>query len=74
MASDRNSKTVEFIEPKPVHRSSLSVSQNHGLANKLGFSPFEFDKDRAGSRFSGWHGGRLGSLTGVWLKTRVSAS
>ena len=48
MASDRNSKTVEFIEPKPVHRSSLSVSQNHGLANKLGFSPFEFDKDRAG--------------------------
>ena len=59
MASDRNSKTVEFIEPKPVHRSSLSVSQNHGLANKLGFSPFEFDKDRAGSRFSGWHGGRL---------------
>jgi hypothetical protein len=25
MASDRNSETVEFIEPKPVHRSSLSV-------------------------------------------------
>src|SRR6478736_629568 len=58
MASDRNSETVEFIEPKPVHRSSLSVSQNHGFANKLGLSPFEFDKDRAGSRFSGWHGGR----------------
>ena len=46
MASDRNSETVEFIEPKPVHRSSLSVSQNHGFANKLGLSPFEFDKDR----------------------------
>ena len=59
MASDRNSETVEFIEPNPVHRSSLSVSQNHGFANKLGLSPFEFDKDRAGSRFSGWHGGRL---------------
>src|SRR5258707_8534588 len=38
MASDRNSETVEFIEPKPVHRSSLSVSQNHGFANKLGLS------------------------------------
>src|SRR4029077_4306103 len=59
MASDRNSETVEFIEPKPVPRSSLSVSQKHGFANKLGLSPFEFDKDRAGSRFSGWHGGRL---------------
>ena len=59
MASDRNSETVEFIEPKPVHRSSPSVSQNHGFANKLGLSPFEFDKDRAGSRLSGWHGGRL---------------
>src|SRR4029077_4191266 len=59
MASDRNSETVEFIEPKPVDRSSLSVSQNHGFANRLGLSPFEFDKDRAGSRFSGWHGGRL---------------
>jgi hypothetical protein len=22
-------------------------------------SPFEFDKDRAGSRFSCWHGGQL---------------
>src|SRR6476620_12786263 len=59
MASDRNSETVEFIEPKPVHRSSHSVSQNHGFANKLGLSPFESDKDRAGSRFSGWHGGQL---------------
>ena len=59
MASDRNSETVEFIEPKPVHRSSLSVSQNHGFANKLDSSPFEFDKDRAGSRFSSWHGGQV---------------
>ena len=38
MASDRNLETVEFIELKPVHRSSLSVSQNHGFANKLGLS------------------------------------
>src|SRR6185295_14400190 len=59
MASNRNSETVEFIEKKPVHHSSLSVSQKHGFANKLGLSPFEFDKDRAGSRFSGWHGGQL---------------
>jgi hypothetical protein len=59
MASNRNSETVEFIEKKPVHHSSLSVSQKHGFANKLGLSPFEFDKDRAGSRFSCWHGGQL---------------
>ena len=66
IAFDRNSEAVEFIEPKPVHRSRLAVSQNHGFANKLGLSPFEFDKDRAGSRISGWHGGRW--LTEVWLK------
>jgi hypothetical protein len=59
MASNGNSETVEFIEKEPVHHSSLSVSQKHGFANKLGLSPFEFDKDRAGSRFSGWHGGQL---------------
>ena len=34
-------RTVEFIEPKPIHRSSHSVSQNHGFANKLGLSPFD---------------------------------
>ena len=67
MAFDRNSETVKVIEPKPVHRSSLSVSQNHGFANKLGLSLFEFGKDRAGSRFSGWHGGRL-VLTEAWLR------
>ena len=64
MASDRNSKTVEFIEPKPVHDPSLSVSQYHRFANKLGSSPFEFDKNCAGSRLNGCHGDYGGLLVG----------
>ena len=59
LASDRNSEAVEFIKPKPVHGPSLSVSQYHRFANKLGSSPFEFDKNCAGSRLSGCHGGLL---------------
>jgi hypothetical protein len=50
---------VEFIKPKPVHDPSLSVSQYHRFANKLGSSPFELDKNCAGSRLSGCHGGLL---------------
>jgi hypothetical protein len=52
VTSDGNSETVEFIKPEPVHCSSLPISQNHGLANKLGLSLFEFDKNRAGSRLA----------------------
>jgi hypothetical protein len=50
---------VEFIKPKPVHDPSLSVSQYHRFANKLGSSPFELDKNCAGSGLSGCHGGLL---------------
>ena len=59
LAFDRNSEAVEFIKPKPVHDPSLSVSQYHRFANKLGSSPFERDKNCAGSRLSGCHGGLL---------------
>jgi hypothetical protein len=59
LASDGNSEAVEFIKPKPVHDPSLSVSQYHRFANKLGSSPFEFDKNCAGSRLNGCHGGLL---------------
>jgi hypothetical protein len=59
LASDRNSEAVEFVKPKPVHDPSRSVSQYHRFANKLGSSPFERDKNCAGSRLSGCHGGLL---------------
>jgi hypothetical protein len=50
---------VEFVKPKPVYDPSRSVSQYHRFANKLGSSPFELDKNFAGSRLSGCHGGLL---------------
>jgi hypothetical protein len=50
---DGKSQAVKFIEPKPVHCPSLSVSQNDGFADKLGLSPVKFSKDRARAHFSG---------------------
>jgi len=52
---DGKSQAMKFIEPKPVHCPSLSVSQNDGFADKLGLSPVKFSKDRARAHFSGWH-------------------
>jgi hypothetical protein len=59
LAADRNSEAVEFIKPKPVHCPGLSVSQYDRFPDKLGLSPFELDKNCAGSRLSGCHGGLL---------------
>lgn len=59
LALNGNSEAVEFVKPKSVHCSSLSVKQSYSFADQFGLSHFEFHKDRAGSRFSGWHGGWL---------------
>jgi hypothetical protein len=55
VTSDRNSQSMEFIKPKLVYSSGLSVSQDDGFANKLGLSPIEFGEDCAGSRLGDWH-------------------
>jgi len=46
---------MEFIKPNLVYCPRLSISQDHGLANKLGLSVIEFCKDDRRSGFGGWH-------------------
>lgn len=62
MAADGNSEAMDFIKPNLFNRPSLSVSQDSGLANKLGLGMVKFGKDRGRSRFSGRHG-----LGFVWV-------
>src|SRR6516225_2119319 len=55
---------MRFIQPDIVHGPGLSVSQDDGLANKLGLSPVEFDKDGGCSCFGDWHGTPLDLISG----------
>ena len=55
MTSDRNSQSMEFIEPNFLYSTGLSVGQDDGSANKLGSSFIEFGEDGARSRFGSWH-------------------
>ena len=50
---------MRFIQPDIVHGPGLAVSQDDGLADKLGLSPVEFDKDGGCSCFGDWHGAPL---------------
>jgi hypothetical protein len=67
VTSDRNSQSMEFIEPNFLYSTGLSVGQDDGSANKLGSSFIEFGEDGARSRFGSWHDvARIGcKVTGV---------
>jgi hypothetical protein len=37
---------VHFVEPNALHRTGLSVGEDHGFTDKLGVSLFELAEDR----------------------------
>ena len=37
---------MHFVKPNVLHRPGLSISENHGLADKLGLRFLECAKDR----------------------------
>jgi hypothetical protein len=56
MASDRDSEAVHFVEPNALHRTGLSVGEDHGLADKLDLGLLELAEDRGRADLHSWHG------------------
>ena len=56
VASDRDSQAVHFVKPDALHRTGLSVGEDHGLADKLSLGLLELADDRGRSDFRRWHG------------------
>jgi hypothetical protein len=43
---------MHFVQPNAVHRNGLSVSEDHGFADKLGLGVFELTEDRGPSQLA----------------------
>jgi len=55
VASDRDSQAVHFVKPNTLHRTGLSVGEDHGLADKLSLGLLELAKDRGRTELYSWH-------------------
>jgi hypothetical protein len=55
VASDRDSQAVHFVKPNALHRTGLSIRENHGIANKLSLGLLELAKDRGRTELYSWH-------------------
>ena len=55
VASNRDPQTVQFVQPNAVHRTGLSIGEDHGFADKLGLGLFELAEDRGRAGLRGWH-------------------
>jgi hypothetical protein len=55
VASDRDSEAVHFVKPNALHRTGLSIRENHGLANKLSLGLLELAEDRGSTELCSWH-------------------
>src|SRR5665213_2177236 len=56
MAPDRDSQSVQFVEPGLPHRPGLAAGENDRFADQLGARLFERTEDRRGAKLHGWHG------------------
>ena len=55
MAPDGDSKAMHFVEPNVLHRSGLSVGEDHCLADKLDLGLLELAKHRRCPDLHRWH-------------------
>ena len=66
VASDGNSQAMHLVKPNPLHRTGLSVSEDHGPADKLSLGFLELAEDRGRTGLRSWHGlPDIRSLRGV---------
>ncbi len=56
VASDGNSQAMHLVKPNPLHRTGLSVSEDHGPADKLSLGFLELAEDRGRTDLRSWHG------------------
>jgi hypothetical protein len=55
VASNRDSQAVHFVKPNALHRTGLSVGEDHGLADKLSLGLFELAEDRGRTELYSLH-------------------
>jgi hypothetical protein len=67
VASDRDPQAVQVVQPNAVHRTGLSIGEDHGLADKLSLGLLELAEDRRRTDLRSWHFGRgtLGAVPGA---------
>ena len=46
---------MHFVKPNVLHRSGLSIGEDHRLADKFDFGFLEFAKDRGCTNLHSWH-------------------
>jgi hypothetical protein len=56
VAPDRDSQTVMLVKPNLLHRPSLSIGEDYGLADKLSLGLTERAEDRGRTELNNWHG------------------
>ena len=56
VASDSDTQAVHFVKPNTLHRTGLSVGEDHGLADKLSLGLLELAEDRGRTELCSWHG------------------
>jgi hypothetical protein len=56
MASDGNSQAMHFVKPNALHRTGLSVGEDHGSPDKLSLGLLELAEDRGRTDLRSWHG------------------
>ena len=56
VASDGNSQAMHLVKPNPLHRTGLSVGEDHGPADKLSLGLLELAEDRGRTDLRSWHG------------------
>jgi hypothetical protein len=59
VASDRDSQAMELVKPDAFHGSSLSVSEDHRLADKLGLSLLELGENRGCAELRNRHNDQM---------------
>jgi hypothetical protein len=55
VASDRDSQAIHFVKPNVLHRSGLSIGEDHRLADKLDLGLLELAEDRGCTNLHNWH-------------------
>jgi hypothetical protein len=54
VAPNRNSQAVHFVKRNALHRTGLSVGEDHGFAKELALGLLELAEDRSRARLRSW--------------------
>jgi hypothetical protein len=55
VTSDRDPQAVQVVQHYAVHRTGLSIGEDHGFTDKLDMGLFELAKDSGRADLRSWH-------------------